>query len=189
MEDKLLNEYLHIENKKSNISRGFTKVLVSLIVFFSCLIYSNFSESNKNNLKKYFFENTFDFMKFKKYYTKIAGDIKKDESKMVFSNDLEIVGVEKYLDGEKLIFNSKEVVKNFGSGIVVFNGEKEGYGNTVIIQGSNGYDIWYGNLEDISVVIYDYIDENTILGQTDNLYLVITKNGKYYNYEEYKNQI
>ena len=189
MDDKLLNDYLNVENKKSNISKVFTKILISLIIFFSCLIYSNFNEKNKLNLKKYFFEDTFDFMKFKKYYTSLTGNIKNDETSMVFSNDLEVINKEKYLDGEKLTLSNKSAIKNFGSGIVVFNGEKEGYGKTIIIQGSNGFDIWYGNLENINVSIYDYIKEKEILGETENLYLVITKDGKFYTYDEYQNQI
>ena len=101
MDDKLLNDYLNVENKKSNISKVFTKILISLIIFFSCLIYSNFNEKNKLNLKKYFFEDTFDFMKFKKYYTSLTGNIKNDETSMVFSNDLEIINKDPLLEDEK----------------------------------------------------------------------------------------
>ena len=39
-------------------------------------------------------------------------------------------------------------------------GEKEGYGNTLIIQGADGVDIWYGNVNSTSLKLYDYIERN-----------------------------
>ena len=66
-------------------------------------------------------------------------------------------------------------------------GEKEGYGNTVIVQGIDGIDIWYGNVTNISISLYDYIDKKSLLGTTkdDVLYLVYKKDGEILNYEEY----
>ena len=70
-------------------------------------------------------------------------------------------------------------------------GEKEGYGNTLIIQGVDGTDIWYGNVADTNLNLYDYLDANTILGTSseDKYYLVFQKDGEYLTYEEYFNQI
>lgn len=75
------------------------------------------------------------------------------------------------------------------SGVVVFSGEKEGYGNTVIIQGIDGADIWYGNLENVSINLYDYIEANTVIGNVvdEYLYLVIKKDNEYIKYEDYQN--
>ena len=71
--------------------------------------------------------------------------------------------------------------------MVIFVGEKENYGNVVIIEGIDGIDIWYGNMETTTVKLYDYIEKNTYLGTTKEniLYLIYQKDGKFLNYEEY----
>ena len=73
------------------------------------------------------------------------------------------------------------------SGIVLFIGEKENYGNVIIIEGVDGVDIWYGNMKTTSVKLYDYVESGDLLGETlnDNLYLVYSKDGKFLNYEDY----
>ena len=71
--------------------------------------------------------------------------------------------------------------------MVVFIGKKEGYGNTIIVQQVNGVDLWYGNINNSNVKLYDYIEKGEILGDTLNndLYLVYKKEGSTVNYEEY----
>ena len=72
------------------------------------------------------------------------------------------------------------------SGIVIFKGNKDGYNDTVIIQTSNGYDMWYSNLKNINVNIYDYVNKNDLISESnDKLYLVINKDNKFYTYKEY----
>ena len=62
-----------------------------------------------------------------------------------------------------------------------------GYGNTIIVQQVNGVDLWYGNINNSNVKLYDYIEKGEILGDTLNndLYLVYKKEGSTVNYEEY----
>ena len=71
--------------------------------------------------------------------------------------------------------------------MVVYIGEKENYGNVVIIEGIDGIDIWYGNMETTTVELYDYVEKSTYLGQTkDNiLYLVYSKEGQFLDYKKY----
>ena len=71
---------------------------------------------------------------------------------------------------------------------MVYIGEKEDYGNTVIIQGVDGVDIWYGNLTNVSVKLYDYLEKDKLIGETldDTLYLVIKKDNEYIKYEDYQ---
>ena len=72
------------------------------------------------------------------------------------------------------------------SGIIVFIGEKEGYGNVVIVQRVDGVDEWYGNISNVNVKLYDYVKKGDLLGDTsDILYLVYKKDGNVLNYEEY----
>ena len=75
----------------------------------------------------------------------------------------------------------------FKSGIVVFIGEKEDYGNTVIIQGMDGIDYWYGNITNLGVKLYDYVETKNIIGQAkDNkLYVLFMKDNKILDYNDY----
>ena len=69
----------------------------------------------------------------------------------------------------------------------VFYEQKEGYGKTVIIQQMNGVDLWYGGLKEINVKLYDYVEEGSLLGETENqnLFLVFKKEGTTLDYKEY----
>lgn len=70
---------------------------------------------------------------------------------------------------------------------MVFKGNKDEINNLVIVQSSDGFDIWYGLLENINVNIYDYINEGSLIGSADKVfYLAITKDNKFYSYDEYK---
>ena len=59
-------------------------------------------------------------------------------------------------------------------GIVVYIVEKEKLGNTIIIQGTDGIDYWYSNLENISVNLYDYIEKDILLGTTKDEFIYLT---------------
>ena len=185
----LLEDYLE-ENKtkKNHFKRFINKVLISLVIMIVSLIFVKISDKNKKYFKKYVFNTTFNFTSFNNFYEKYFGSIfHKDDTKMVFSENIDYLVYDKYLDGIKVSAVNQNVVSLKG-GIVIFKGNKEGYNNTIIVQGSDGFDIWYGNLENINVNIYDYIDEGSIIGNCkENLYLVITKDNKYYTYEEYEN--
>ena len=76
------------------------------------------------------------------------------------------------------------------SGIVVFMGQKDNYGSTVIIQGIDGVDIWYTNINS-SLKLYDYVEKQSLVGEVngDNITLVCQKDNEYIEYSEYeKNQ-
>ena len=110
----------------------------------------------------------------------------KDNSKPVFNN-ISYTNIENYKNGVKLNVNPNETISVITSGIVVYIGEKEELGNTIIIQGNDGVDIWYSNLTDTNIKVYDYIESGTILGTSNSneVYLTLLKDGKYMNYEEY----
>ena len=79
------------------------------------------------------------------------------------------------------------MVPSIESGIVVFMGEKEGYGNTIIIEQVNGVDVYYSNINPSNIKLYDYIEKGKLLGEVkDNkLYMVFQKDGKYLDYKKY----
>ena len=72
------------------------------------------------------------------------------------------------------------------STVVIFSGEKEGIGKTVIIQQSDGIDVWYGNLSNTTMKLYDYVEDNSIIGEAKNneLYMIFQKDGVEIDYKE-----
>ena len=79
------------------------------------------------------------------------------------------------------------LVPNLESGIVVFMGNKEGYGNTIIIEQINGIDVWYSNINTNDIKLYDYIEKGKLLGEVagKKMYMVFQKDGKVLNYKDY----
>ena len=66
-------------------------------------------------------------------------------------------------------------------------GDKDDLGNTIIIQGNDGIDIWYSNITVSDYSLYDYVSTGDILGVNNEDYykLTIMKDGKYLEYDEY----
>lgn len=182
---------INLKSSNSKKSKIITKILVSIIVFLGSLIFVKSSDKNLLLYKEYVFTESLPFTKIKNWYENLFGEAvpKTEKEKTVFSGSLVYKKIEDYQDGEKLTLNSKSLVNTLNGGIVVFIGEKDNYGNTVIIQGNDGADIWYGAIDNVNVKLYDYIDKDTTIGETidDYLYLVIKKDNHYLKYEDYKN--
>ncbi len=177
--------------KKNNVGTiFFIKLLISIVITLIILILIKSSSNFKNEFYKQVFSNNISFTKLKNVYNKYLGSfdildgVIKEEA--VFNEKLSYESSEKYLDGVKLSVGVNYLVPISESGIVVFIGEKENYGNTVIIQRIDGVDEWYGNIENINVKLYDYVSKGELLGEANNnLYLVYKKDGNILNYEEY----
>ncbi len=181
--------------KKDNIKyfkNLITRILITIILVLGSIIYTNISTSNKELYKKYVLENSLSFTKINNLYEKFLGkvDVLKTTPDYPVFKSINFTNIEPFNNSFKVELTD-ETVSVLSSGIVVFNGEKEDLGNTVIIQGNDGVDIWYSNLSDINVKVYDYVEENTILGTSLNnyIYLTFNKGDKYLTYEEYINQI
>lgn len=185
-----MEEY-NINNKKSN--NFITKILLSIILCFCSLIYIKKDDENLEKYKTYVFYDTFSFAKanniLNKYLDKkLLSSVNNAEDAMVFDESLNIIN-EKYENGTKIKYSILTAVKSLESGIVVFVGEKDNLGNTIIIQGIDGYDIWYSNVSNSSIKIYDYIEKDSILGDTDELIITISKDGNYIDYDEYIKEV
>ena len=147
------------------------------------------------SVKQNIFDKNFSFAKVNEVYTKYLGsalpfkDVKifKEETKTTFEEKLNYNEANKYLDGVKLTVEKNYLVPIQESGLVVFIGEKEGYGNIVIVQQVDGVDMWYGNLNTENVELYDYIDKGSNIGISDDesLFLVCKKAGEFIDCEEY----
>ena len=93
------------------------------------------------------------------------------KSTSVFKEKITYSEKESYLNGVQLKVQNNYLVPNQESGVVVYVGKKEGYNDVVIIEGKENINKWYGNLCNISVKLYDYIEEGSYLGETCNEYL------------------
>lgn len=173
-----------------------SRVLITVIFVLGSIIFTNISEDNKALYQKYVLEDSLEFTKINELYQSVFGDVdiaKKDnntDSEVVFG-DVSYTNIEPFKNGVKLTVGMNEAISVITSGIVVFIGEKDDLGNTVIIQGNDGVDIWYSNITDTDISVYDYIEAGSILGSSngEDIYLTINKDGEFINYEEYKASI
>lgn len=184
------------ENKPQNfkISHEFTKILLSAIFLLSSVIFMKLDTNNKEIYKKYFFENNLMFTKINTWYRQNFGNILptvKEPSETTVSKATNFLEKENYQNGYKIKSSKESPVTSIASGLLVFMGDKEGYGNTLIIQGVDGTDIWYGNIKDVNLKLYDYVEAGSILGNTKDAfyYLVLQKEGNYVTYEDYQNSL
>ena len=182
---------MHKNNKSSffNLTKFLILVCLTLVVLIGL----------KKNLKfkTLFYEKVYDdhftFAKVNKAYKDIFGspipfeDFFKENVTPVFNEKLQYSVASKYYDGVNLEVSENLLVPVIESGMVVFIGEKENYGNTVIIEQIDGTDVWYGNVINLNLKLYDYVEKGTILGNADgkNLYLVFKEDGKTVEYTKY----
>ena len=179
-----------IGEKKKKHKFNINKLLFLIVVFLICLISIKSNDDFKDKFYKYVFSDNITFAKINKAYEKYFGSpIPFDDlidTEPVFSEKLVYKNIKEYKDGVELEVDSEYLVPSQLGGIVVFVGEKDEYGKTVIIQQYNGIDLWYGNMDNINVELYDYVEEGTLIGNVKNkLYLVYRKNGEKVDYNEY----
>lgn len=172
-----------------------SRVLITVIFVLGSIIFTNVSDDNKALYQKYVLEDSLEFTKINELYQRIFGDVditKKDnpDSEVVFG-DVTYTNIEPFKNGVKLTVDMNEAISVIASGIVVFIGEKEDLGNTIIIQGNDGVDIWYSNITENDIKVYDYVEAGSILGSSNskNIYITINKDGEFINYEEYQASI
>lgn len=180
-------------NKYKNIYRFIIKVLICILIFITLLIVVKVNPRLKDKIYEIVYEDHFSFSYINNLYKKYFGDvlpfenILPNDTEEVFNERLEYDSANLYKEGVELSVNYNYLVPVIESGIVVFIGEKENYGDTIIVQQINGIDTWYGNISNGDVKIYDYVQKGTLLGEviSDKLYLVFQQEGKYLNYKDY----
>lgn len=180
---KKSTSYFHVLNK----------VLLVVLITVVTLIVLKSSPTLKAKFYHQVYENNIGFAGINALYQKYFGtpipfnNLLKEQTKPVFNEKLSYTNKEKYLDGVKLAVANSYMVPSLESGMVIFSGEKEGYGNTVIIEQVNGIEVWYSNLKTNNIKIYDYIEKGNLIGEVNDttLYLVFKKDGTILNYEDY----
>ena len=186
---KVLKEKLVL---KKSVRNFINQIFISTIILLIGLIVIKRDPALKVNIKKDVYENSAEFMKFKKIYDDYFGNIiplnnMLDKEKIVFDEKLAYISDEKYKDGVKLTVEDNYLVPTLQEGIVVYIGEKENYGNTVIVEQTDGVDVFYSNLKEINVKLYDYLGQGELIGEVNNnyLYLIFQKEGNVIDYKKY----
>lgn len=177
---------------KSLFFKTFIKSLVVVILFLGSLIYIKQSDSNKEKFKNIVYNNNLSFAKIYSAYKKYLGDaipfknIFKDNTKIVSGDAISYSQITKEENGFLLSVSKDYIVNSIYAGIVIKTENSDKYKNIITIQDKNGLNISYGNLNEVSVKIYDYVEKGELLGNCDDkLYLIFEKDGKYLSYEEY----
>ena len=182
-------------DKKENkfFSCFLTKTLLVIIITLGILIVLKNNSSLKTKFYKYVYDTHFSFATVNKLYEDTFGspipfkDLLNQKTSPVFNEKLYYNTANKYYDGVMLGVEKNLLVPVLESGMVIFVGEKDNYGSTVIIEQVDGIECWYGNVTNLNVKMYDYIEKNTIIGSTlgNYFYLTINKDNEYYNYEDF----
>lgn len=177
---------------KKNVRNFISRLMITIILFLGALILVKDNKEFKKLIVDHVYNKSFKFTEAKKVYEKYFGTILSldkviPEEEQVFSEKIDYKKSNVYKDGVELEVQKEYLVPALESGIVVFMGEKQDYGTTVIIQQINGVDVWYSNMDAKDIKMYDYVKKGTLIGQTKSkkLYLVFQKEGKYLSYKEY----
>ncbi len=177
---------------KKKVKLFLNQSLITTIITLMILIGIKQQPSLKEYIKKKVYEENIDFMKIKEEYNTLFGDFIPTKNlvkntKPVFKEKLSYTNLKKDKNGVRLTVEDNYLVPSIQEGIVVFVGEKDEYGKCIVIEQTDGVDAIYGNLKDINVNIYDYIDQGKLLGATNSneLYLEFQKEGKPVEYKKY----
>ncbi|MFV0250115.1 MAG: peptidoglycan DD-metalloendopeptidase family protein [Bacilli bacterium] len=181
-----------IKNKSPSY-KYLSKFLITVVLTLIILILLKTNKTFKTTFYNYVYEQNISFAKINEKFESIFGtplpfkEIFTDNSLAVFDEKLTFTNQNKYKDGVKLTVTQSYLVPALETGIVVFVGNKEGYGKTVVVEQADGLIVWYSNLKTIEVELYDYIKKGSLVGEVldTNLYLVFIKDGKPLEYEDH----
>ena len=163
-------------NKRSFLKIIFDKLFTVVIFTMIIIIISNKNDKFRKFLIDDVLNNTMDFSKMNNFVDNFTNVFKEEETSLVFN---EVGNYEEYKDGYKYFVKDNDNILMRDSGIITFIGEKDGYGNVVIVQQSNGYYAWYGNVSE-EIKLYDYVEKGEVLGKSlsDFYYYVLYKDDK-----------
>ena len=185
--DKIRNKIRGKKTKK-NYFNIINKFLFFVLITIVTLILLKSNPSLKEKFYKYVYSDHISFAYLNNLYKKYFGEIipsKKEETKQVFDEKINYSKSSKYKDGVKLEVGPNYLVPSLESGMVIYIGNKDDYGSTVVIEQTDGVEVWYSNVT-TNLKMYDYIEKGTNIGEANNtLYLVFKKDGDILNYEDY----
>ena len=176
--------------KKSKVLSFINKTLTAVFLGLVFLIVMEYSPKFKNFMQNEVLDKNISFGFISKIYNKYFGEVLPTNNESVvkvFKEKINYSNKEKYYDGYKLTVEKNYLVPVIESGVVVFIGEKENLGKSIVIEGEDKTTITYGNIKSSDIKLYDYVNAGKYLGEiNDNyLYLIIQKNGEYLDIETY----
>ncbi len=182
----------HQEILKRKIISFFNRLMVCVVIFLSTLIVFKKNPEYQKFVQRKVYESNFPFVDFRQVYDKYVGNLffsskDKDKDTMVFGEKLVYQNIDTFNNGAKLEVGYEYLVPALESGIVVFVGEKDDLGKTVIVQQVNGVDVWYNNIELKEVKLYDYVEKGSLLGKSlsNEIFLYFKKDGNFLDYKQY----
>lgn len=185
----------HIKKKlvlKEQVKKTISKVMITIIIFLVGMIVVKKEPNSKVFLKQNIYEKSIKFTKIKEVYNKYFGNILSIDKitykeTPVFNENLIYKEKKTYKDGVELTVEEGYMIPNLNNGIVVYIGEKEEYGPTIIIEQENGIDVFYSNIIFDGIKLYDYIEKGEYIGRakTTKMYLIFQKDGEVLDYKNY----
>ncbi len=176
---------------KKHIKRQCSKFLLTIILMLIGMIFLKQNPNKEKIMKETLYEKSIPFQKIKLKYEKYFGKILSTEKSIkktepVFKEKLTFEKVESYKDGAKLYVTNHYMVPTLESGVIVYIGEKDSLGHTIVIEQIDGVDTYYSNINS-NIKLYDYVEKGELLGETNNntLFLAFQKNGEYLDYKKY----
>lgn len=169
------------------------KTFLCIILFLIVAIMCKKSQKWNIFIQNEVYGNHISFSSFQNFYNRYLGgifpleDISTKNIEQVFNEKLTYEEVITYGEGASLKVSENYLVPVMDNGIVVYKGEKEGYGNVLIIENVDGIDVWYGNMCNFTVNLYDIVKSGDYLGEVcdTTLYLVFTRGNEYLDYSVY----
>ena len=110
---------------------------------------------------------------------------KNSDEKAVFSEKINYLSFENYENGVKLTVEDNYLVPVIESGVIIYIGEKEKLGNTIVIEQVDGIETVYSNVSSANYKLYDYVEKGDLIGEvlSEKLILQFLKNGEYLDYQ------
>jgi len=192
---KTKNKSKEIDNPvRSMILSFINRTLISGILLLSVLCMIKMNPDTKKQVYQTVYGNNFSFASFQKWYKKYFGNLFPEEitknmgkDQMVFQESFVYQKKENIENGVRVSVGRGYLMPVLESGLVVFMGEKEGIGETLIIQQVNGVDAWYVGVIPKDIKLYDYVEKGSLLGEAreKTLDLYFQKEGVFVDYKDY----
>ncbi|WP_235822100.1 M23 family metallopeptidase [Gottfriedia luciferensis] len=165
-----------VVNNSNFIFRSLLSAIIVLALAIILKSNSPLSSEVKNGLTKVY-DNEFQFAALQKWYEDRFGSplafLPKlnDKTNIAGNDNYAIPASGKVLqsfktDGQGILIQTEanQKVESIKKGRVIFVGQKDNLGNTVIIQHDDGSESWYGKLGAINVKMYDEVSSKKVIG-------------------------
>lgn len=194
-EYRLLNKKLKKEKEeppfKKLIFTLLNQILICAVLFLVALIATK-SKTYKEQIYKYVYSYNLSFAEIEKLYQKHFGELfptgeKKEKVDPVTSEKLSYESLEEIENGAKLKVGKQASITAFESGLVLFVGEKDGFGSTLILEQVDGVEAWYVGVDVHELSIYDYVEKSSIIASSKEDYISVyfKKKGESVDYKNY----